>query len=121
MLLIVFAAPTFAQVVGGTLSGTASDPNGGGIPQAKLVIKNVATGVERNVATNNDGFYTTVNLPPGIYEITISASGFSTETGRGVTMTVGGQVTFNITLRVGTISNRVEVTAQVPDVQLTSS
>jgi hypothetical protein len=118
---MVFAAPTFAQVVGGTLSGTVSDPNGGGIPQAKLVIRNVATGVERSFATNNDGYYTTVNLPAGTYEVTVSATGFSTQTGRGVTMTVGGQVTFNITLRVGTISNKVEVSAQVPDVQLTSS
>jgi hypothetical protein len=121
MLLIVFAPPTFSQVVGGTLAGTVSDPNGGGVPQAKLVIKNVATGVERTATTNGDGFYTTVNLPAGSYEVTVSATGFGTQTGHGVTMTVGGQVTFNITLRVGAISNKVEVTAQVPDVQLTSS
>ncbi len=121
MLAIVFAAPGFAQVAGGTLSGTVSDPNGAGIPQAKLVIKNVATGVERTVTTNADGFYTTVNLLPGSYQIAISATGFNSETRHGVTMTVGSQLTIDLTLRVGTISNRVEVTAAVPDVQLTSS
>jgi outer membrane receptor protein involved in Fe transport len=118
---IIFANPAFAQVVGGTLSGTVSDPSGAGIPQAKLVIKNVATGVERTVTTNTDGFYTTVNLPAGNYALTISANGFSTETSSGITMTIGAQLTYNTILRVGKLSNRVEVTAQVPDVQLTSS
>jgi outer membrane receptor protein involved in Fe transport len=103
------------------MSGTVSDPNGSGIPQAKLVIKNVATGVERTATSNGDGFYTTVNLLPGSYEISITAAGFNSETRHGVTMTVGSQLTIDITLRVGTISNRVEVTAQVPDVQLQSS
>jgi outer membrane receptor protein involved in Fe transport len=121
MLAIFFPVPTPAQVAGGTLSGTVSDTNGSGIPQAKLVIKNVATGVERTVTTNADGFYTTVNLLPGSYQISISADGFNSETRHGVTMTVGSQITVDITLRVGTISNKVEVTAQVPDVQLQSS
>ena len=103
------------------MSGTVSDPNGSGIPQAKLVIKNVATGVERTVTTNADGFYTTVNLLPGSYQISITATGFNSETRHGVTMTVGSLITIDITLRVGTISNKVEVTAQVPDVQLQSS
>ena len=118
---IIFCAPTLAQVAGGTMSGTVSDPNGSGIPQAKLVIKNVATGVERTVTTNADGFYTTVNLLPGSYQISITATGFNSETRHGVTMTVGSLITIDITLRVGTISNKVEVTAQVPDVQLQSS
>ncbi|HET6930205.1 MAG TPA: TonB-dependent receptor, partial [Candidatus Acidoferrum sp.] len=121
ILAILFAVPTLAQVAGGTLSGTVSDPNGSGVPQAKLVIKNIATGVERTTTTNGDGFYTTVNLLPGSYEISITATGFNSETRHGVTMTVGSQITIDITLRVGTISNKVEVTAQVPDVQLQSS
>jgi len=121
ILVIFFSVPTLAQVAGGTLSGTVTDPNGSGVPQAKLVIKNVATGVERTSTTNADGFYTTVNLLPGSYEISITATGFNSETRHGVTMTVGSQLTMDIALRVGTVSNRVEVTAQVPDVQLQSS
>ena len=114
MLACCFSVPTLAQVAGGTLSGTVSDPSGAGIPQAKVLIKNVATGVERTATTNADGYFTTVNLLPGSYEVTISATGFSTETSHGVTMSVGAQVTYNVTMRVGTVSNSVEVTAQVP-------
>src|ERR1700726_4397084 len=110
-----------AQVSGGTLSGTVSDPAGGGIPRAQLVIKNVATAVERTVTTNDDGFYTVVNLQAGSYELTISAKDFNTEIKSGITVTVGGQQTFDVVMNVGTVSNRVEVTTQVPTVQLSSS
>ena len=121
MLAILAVNPSPAQVVGGTLSGTVSDPSGAGIPEAKLAIKNVATGLERIVTTNSNGFYTTPNLLPGTYEVAVSASGFSTQTSHGVSISVGSRVTFDVILHVGTLSNRIEVNSQVPDVQLTSS
>jgi hypothetical protein len=121
ILVILFCVPARAQVAGGTLSGTITDPSGGGIPHAKLVITNVATGVERSVTTNTDGFYTAVNLLPGAYEVTISAKGFNTEVNSGITMSVGAQQTFDVVMHVGTVSNRVEVTTEAPAVQLASS
>jgi hypothetical protein len=125
LIVVVFslslAVSMYSQVSGGTLSGTVSDPSGGGIPQAQLVIKNVATGVQRTVKTNDNGFYTAVNLLPGSYEVTISAQNFDTEIHSGITMSVGGQQTFDVVMHVGTVSNRVEVTAEPPDVQLSSS
>jgi Carboxypeptidase regulatory-like domain/TonB-dependent Receptor Plug Domain len=118
---LVLSPALCAQVFGGTLSGTVSDASGGGIAQAQLVIKNVATAVERTVTTNDDGFYTVVNLQAGSYELTISATDFNTEIKSGITVTVGGQQTFDVVMHVGTVSNRVEVTTQVPTVQLASS
>src|ERR1700738_1712984 len=118
---LLVATPARAQVSGGTLSGTVSDPAGGGIPQAQLVIKNVATSVERTVTTNDDGFYTVVNLQAGGYELIISAKDFNTETKSGIIVTVGGQLTFDVAMNAGTVANRVEVTTQVPPVQLASS
>ncbi len=110
-----------AQVTGGTLSGTVSDPSGASISGAQLVIKNVATGIEHTVTTNDHGFYTAVNLLAGSYQVTISATGFDTEAKSGITMYVASQQTFDVVLHVGTVANRVEVTAEVPAVQLTSS
>jgi hypothetical protein len=121
MLAILFSVPIQAQVAGGTLSGTITDQSGAGIPKATVEIKNMATGVERTVTTDADGFYITVNLLPGSYHLKISATGFSTETTSGITMTVGSQQTFDVTLHVGTVADRVEVTGEVPAVQLTSS
>jgi len=110
-----------AQVAGGTLSGTITDPTGRAVAQAQIVIKNLATGVERTITTNADGFYTAVNLLPGDYQVTISATGFNTEVKSGITMNVGGQQSFDLTLHVGTVSHTVQVTTEAPAVQLTSS
>ena len=121
MATILFPYVLRAQVAGGILSGTITDPSGRAIPQAQIVIKNLATGVERAVTTNGDGFYTAVNLLPGAYQVTISAKGFNTEVKTGIKMNVGAEQTFDLTLHVGTVSHMVQVTADAPAVQMTSS
>jgi hypothetical protein len=118
---IFFPAALHAQVSGGTLSGTVSDASGRAIPQAQVVIMNVATGVSRTVTTNADGFYTAVNLLSGDYQVTISAKGFNREAKTGITMTVGAQQTFDLTLQVGTVTHTVQVTTEAPAVQVSSS
>jgi hypothetical protein len=120
-LCLVISPPLFAQVAGGTLSGTIKDPSGAGVPNADVVIKNSATGITRNVTTNADGFYTAANLLPGNYEIAVSATGFNTEINKGITINVGSQPVSDVVLQIGTVSNRVEVTTDAPTVQLTSS
>jgi outer membrane receptor protein involved in Fe transport len=121
MVPILFPAVLQAQVAGGTLSGTISDPTGRAIPQAQIAITNVATGVERTVTTNTDGFYTAVNLLPGEYQVKITATGFNSELKTGITMNVGAQQTFDLTLHVGTVTHTVQVTTEAPAVQVTSS
>jgi hypothetical protein len=120
-LLSINALPSRAQVAGGTLTGTITDPSGGEVPNAQIVIKDVATGVERTLTTNKDGFYIAANLLPAEYQVTISASGFNTEVKTGIKINVGAQQEFNLTLQVGTVTHRVEVTAEAPAVQLASS
>jgi hypothetical protein len=121
MVVIIFPAALYAQVAGGTLSGTITDPTGRAVPQAQILIKNVATGVERTVTTNTDGFYTAVNLLPGEYQLRITATGFNTEIKTGITMNVGAQQTFDLALKVGTVANTVQVTTEAPAVQVSSS
>jgi len=121
MVAIIFPAALHAQVAGGTLSGTITDPSGRAVPQAQVLITNVATGVDRTITTNTDGFYTAVNLLPGEYQIKITATGFNTEIKTGITMNVGAQQTFDLALHVGTVSHTVEVTTEAPAVQVTSS
>jgi Carboxypeptidase regulatory-like domain/TonB dependent receptor len=121
ILSLVCAGTAQAQVAGATLSGLITDPNGGAVATATVSIKNVATGVVREVPTNADGFYAVPNLLPGEYEVTVTAAGFSTVVQKGITLTVGAQQALNLTLKVGQVNSTVEVTAAPPDVQTTSS
>jgi hypothetical protein len=110
-----------AQVAGGTLSGSITDPSGAAVANAQVLIKNSATGVAKTVTTNTDGFYSAANLLPGEYEVSVSATGFNTEIKKGITINVGSQPVFNLALQIGTVSNSVQVTTEAPTVQLTSS
>src|SRR5882762_5427238 len=122
ILVILSSAPSSAQVSGATLSGTITDSSGGVVPDSRVVITNVATGVITNVTTNSDGFYTAANLLPGEYNVTISAKGYTTQERTGISLTVGAQQVFDLTLRVGSASTEtVQVQAETPAVQLSSS
>jgi hypothetical protein len=118
---ICFSAPARGQVAGGTLSGTITDPSDKYVPQAQVSIRNVATGITTTVTTNSDGFYIAANLLPGDYQVTISATGFDTETKSGIRISVGSQQVFDLALRIGTISHKIEVSTDAPAVQTTSS
>ena len=120
-LTLFWSAPAEAQVSGATMSGLITDPSGAGIPNANVSIKNVGTGEVREVPTNDDGFYSAPNLLPGKYEVTITAQGFTKVVQKGITLTVGAQQALNLSLKVGQVTQTVEVTAAPPEVQTSSS
>ena len=117
----LFASQARAQVSGATLAGTVTDSSGAVIPNAQVSIKDVSTGVTRNVYSDSAGLYTAPNLLPGTYEIRVTAMGFSTEVHKGITLTVGAQQALDIKMQVGQVSQTVEVTTEAPTVELTSS
>ena len=90
-----WSVPVQAQVSGATLSGLITDPTGSVVTNATISIRNQGTGVEREVTTNSDGFYSAPNLLPGDYEVTVTAPGFSKVDQKGITLTVGAQQALN--------------------------
>src|SRR6202165_504559 len=118
---ILWTGQAYAQVAGATLTGTVKDSSGGIIPDAQVAITDVATAVTRTVSADAAGLYAAPNLLPSTYEIRVSATGFSTEVQKGVTLTVGAQQVLDFTMRVGQMSQTVEVTTEAPTVELTSS
>src|ERR1700676_2407614 len=119
IIAILTSVPIGAQVAGGTLSGTITVPTDKYVPQAQISITNVATGITTTVTTNSDGFFIAANLLPGEYQVTVSASGFAAESRKGISLTVGAQQVFNLTLQVGSAAKPVvEVTTEAPAVQL---
>src|SRR5579863_8665459 len=110
-----------AQVAGATISGTVTDASGSVVAGAQIVIRDTATGISRTVTTDTSGFYTAPNLQPGNYEVTSTATGFATEVQSGIRLDVGAQQVLNVKLKVGQVSETVQVTGEAPTVQLESS
>ena len=121
VLFDVDPIPVNAQVAGGTMTGTVTDSSSRVITNVQIAIENVATSVKREVTTNEEGFYSAPNLLPGTYIVTFSASGFKTEVRRGIALTVGASVVLDLSLRVGSLTEKVIVESEVPAVQLSSS
>ena len=121
LLISVVAVNLHAQVAGGTISGTVTDSSGRVINNVQITITNVATGVTRDVTTNDEGFYSAPNMLPGTYEAKFSASGFKIEERKSIELTVGAAVGLDQTLRVGSLSETVVVQSEVPAVQLSLS
>jgi hypothetical protein len=112
---------TYAQVAGAMLKGTVTDATGATVPKAQVAITDVATGIAHNVTTDASGTYSAANLRPGDYQVRVTATGFSVEVRSGITLTVGAQQVLDISLRVGQMSQVVEVAGEAPTVELASS
>jgi hypothetical protein len=99
ILGLVFSGGAIAQITRAGLSGIITDPSGAVVPNAKVSVKNVATEQSVETQTDSGGRYNVPNLMPGDYELSVSATGYSTNTvkvtiaagpGKTVDMTLGG-------------------------------
>src|SRR5436309_191786 len=115
------AGESSAQVAGGTISGTVTDPSGGTLPQASVSITNVATGVVTSSSTNTEGFYSVANLVSGTYTVAVTLTGFAEAIASGITVSVGSQVTVNLRMNLGAVSEQMVVTGAAVLVDTTSS
>jgi hypothetical protein len=126
VLLVVFlslsnASRSISQTVTGRVLGTIRDQQGAVIPNASVSAKNVGTGAERSAVANSSGEFTIDSVPAGSYEVTATSPGFQTELRSGVTMTVGATLRIDFSMTVGAVSEKVEVTAEAPQVDTTTS
>jgi hypothetical protein len=89
-----------SQVVGGTISGTVTDPSGAVIPNARVLIHNDDTGTQRSVTTNSAGEYAAPSIPVGNYTLTADASGFTHYTRGNITLTIGQSLNLTLALQL---------------------
>lgn len=93
----ILASLVGAQVPSVTLSGTIRDPTGAVVANAKITVKNVATGQSTGTETDSAGHYSVPNLSPGEYELSVSAEGHSTNVQK-VTVASGAGNTVDVSL-----------------------
>jgi outer membrane receptor protein involved in Fe transport len=109
MLLVApRAAP--AQVLYGTIVGAVEDPSGAVVPNARLTLTNVATGVSRESTADAEGRINLINVPAGTYTLAVSAPGFRTVNRTDILVTINTVTRVTVTLEVGQVSEQVTVT-----------
>ncbi len=100
LLLSAFALFAMAQVPVGTITGTVTDPSGAVIRDASIIIKNKATGIERQLKSDSDGNFVAASLAAGEYEVRTVVEGFRTLL-REVTVATGSVSKVEMALEVG--------------------
>jgi Carboxypeptidase regulatory-like domain/TonB dependent receptor len=96
----------------GAITGVVSDTNGALLPAATVTVKSVDTSATRSVKTNAAGEYRVPELEPGTYTAVFTSDGFETYQESAITVTVGSLSNVSPKLKVGSVSDKVEVTDQ---------
>lgn len=116
------AAPAAAQAINtGTIVGSVKDPSGAVIGGAELTLTDKATGTSRSTVTNDTGSYVFTDVPPGNYDLTVKHGGFSQGKVANLRVDVGRQVTANVPLRVGGITEEIQVQVSGTELQTLSA
>src|SRR5258708_2243037 len=110
-----------AQSNAADLQGFVRDPNGAVVANAGVTARNLGTNLTREATANGDGFYKIVSLPPGEYEVTVTAQNYKTAVIQKVTLTVGQTANQDIPLEVGDVTAIVTVTTAPPNIVETSN
>jgi hypothetical protein len=119
LLCSVVVSQVYAQSTKAEISGTVRDSAELPVHGADVRLVNSGTDAERSVATDANGRYHFIALPPGEYTIAVTREGFSSLRREGLTLRVGDQVAIDLSLQVGNISDSVNVTASTPLLQST--
>lgn len=100
-----------AQVNSGGITGHVEDSSHAALTTATVVATNIETNTERQAHTNYGGDFTLVSLPPGKYELDVTAPGFG-KTTVTVAITAGTMASQDVTLAVGKDTSEVSVAAE---------
>ena len=113
VLWVVLACivPGLAQQTLGSINGTVLDTTGAAVPDATITVKNIGTNLTRSTASLSTGSFQIFNLPIGTYVVTVTHAGFQTMEMTGIAVQEARASTVNPTLKIGEVSESIEVTA----------
>ncbi|HVZ19286.1 MAG TPA: TonB-dependent receptor [Terriglobales bacterium] len=103
-----------SQAYTATLSGTVSDPTGAFLSGAKVTLTSPERGITREYTTESSGSYIFSQVPPGVYSLQVTTQGFKTYKQEGITLAAGQTAQQPIVLAIGTASESIVVTSEVP-------
>jgi hypothetical protein len=121
VLGVLTAAPVMAQQGGSAIRGLVTDEQQGVLPGVAITITHVENGNVRETSTGADGTYLVPSLVPGPYRVSAQLEGFNRLLREDVVLRIGSTLQVDLMLRVGSMAENVTVTAEAPQVDLTSA
>jgi outer membrane receptor protein involved in Fe transport len=100
-----------------TFQGTVTDQKGAVVPNATVIVRNQGTGIERTTQTDGSGNFQVAALPAGTYSVEVQASGFRSSAVSDLSIEVARTVNKNFELQVGSLEQKVNVTADTPVIE----
>ena len=120
LLALIFSCSSFGQFRSG-IEGSVTDPSGAVVPDAKVTLTNVDTGISQSVQTNAEGLYRFPSLGPGRYKVSATKQGFATTTQENIALLAEEIRTVPLALKAGAATESVTVTADTNPIQLTEA
>ena len=118
ILLLALGSQMMGQSSRARIVGTVKDPQGAVVAGANVTVTNVSTGVESRAVTDHDGSYQALELPIGAYKVKVERNGFTTAETVAYTLEINQVQRIDVTLKVGTKSETVEVTGDASQVEV---
>jgi len=104
-----------------TVTGRVTDPQSAVLPGVQIRLTATETGAIHTAVTNSDGLYALPSLPVGSYTLEATQQGFQTYVQKGILLQVNDNLQISFVLKVGAVTDRVEVTADEASVQTQTS
>src|SRR5437870_4233834 len=107
------------STVTGAINGTVSNPNKEVIAGATITAKNTGTNKEASATTDDNGSFKIINLEPGLYTVSVNASGFAPFTNENVVVEVGRSTPMDVGLSLQGVTGTVQIVAEAPVINTT--
>jgi Carboxypeptidase regulatory-like domain len=103
----------------GSISGTVRDQKGGAVPKAPVVVKEERTGLSRTVTSDENGFFSVLSLPAGVYSVSATPQGFKKTVNEKIELHVSEDLAISLIVQVGEVSETIIVTGETSQVSTT--
>jgi hypothetical protein len=113
IVLMSFVSAGYAQTTS-QIIGIITESSGGLVPGAKVTAVGEDTGGRREVTSNVQGLFTVPALLPGNYRLEVEKQGFKAVIRTGIVLEVNQVLRLDVSMTLGAVSERIEVTAAAP-------
>src|SRR5215469_9145673 len=120
-VLCLTVIPVYGQAGKATISGSVTDPSGAFVSGTEVTVTNILTGLTTTVVTTETGTYVAPLLPLGTYRVTFHHDGFETFSQSNIVLTADEVARVDATLRVGQVTQSVEVSANAQRLQTSTA